>query len=793
MAYSRYTLPGTRKPRKQKHLQYTLIKYSLPKNLTYKWIADNLHKINLFKKEITKKKLWFEVQAVAFYEKLKQEQTPKNQTPLAAFIETKLSVQLFTFINKYRFKISIALLLLWMSFITEITLSQVSNKIFFINAISNKTREISNSENKFGYSLTEEAADALGPETYRFKGRLVNKKGIGLANVDVKLYDKDADVKTIGTRTNNDGIFAFEGYITGVEQIIDNIPKEFSVSNVYPNPTAGKFSSDLNLPSSGNVDIKVFDLNGEKVLDLFSGFLEAGKYKISGDLSNSASAAYFMNVNFSGKENETEKIMKIEGYPLNGGNAAGVNLSRINNDSDDYQKRLLKTNNDRMVDSIVFLVDARSKVKLTNIPLGRTLPFPPETVDLGTIVGNQSTEIISNIPNVDLKEGEQKQIDLSKYFKDADSELKFTSTVGKINGNWLTLLVDSTVFSGIVKVRAADVDDDRAFAEQTFKFTARHKPKLIVGPVYDLWTKYDKKSSAGNLIPGRKKPVNARVFLGSDPTKFADVDSLTGLAVIQLDYQNAGKDSIIIIPKDTSFVKYKNNRIYISDEKLNEIKAFNDGTGIPLFKAGKEVLDYFAKMSGIAYFNNPEYGDYVQTSPRIRNQDIPIKINMNRKKDPAGGMQADSLMVGHHQLIKKINEKIGFNFLEITEVGENQGAITSVAYDAESDAYIFDYDVVFEGKYWYVKKMDYKIRGPPQNTMMEEKYLSFIGAHEFARVLGFFFRNNTDRKDIGDIMYVDILSRYDKGYRTYGTDREFMAMAINFLLEMNPKWLDYSK
>lgn len=753
MLISKYKLPGTRKPRKQKRQFYQKIKYFLPKEITYQFIADNLHRLKHFKKEIRKRNLLLYIQSVLFYEQLKRELNSKTYNYPIVGNDNKLNFPLFSWLKSYRRIISFSLIVLLSLFIIDT------------------------------YTSAKMLDTRL--EDYVFKGKLVNKKNDALAGKLIEIFDSDAIFRKYTVSTDANGNFESKITIVGIEEIADNVPKDFSVSFVYPNPTAGSFSSNLNLPYSGNVDVSVFDIAGRKVLDVFSGHLDAGKYKLFGNLGDDASASYYMNVNVNGANfsaNKTEKIMKISGYHVNGANNTGIRLegsANVTEELPDYLKRLAKANNDKKVDSIIVHVDSKSKIKLFNIPLN------DPTIDLGTLVGNETPKSVSSIPNVTLKEGEKIEIKLSDYFKN-DNGTNYTSSIGTVSGDKLTILVDSLMKSGNITVRAIDAEDSLLFAETLFDLVARHPTRLIIGPIYDLWTKYDKSSTPENLIAGTKTPVSARVTLGSDPSKYADVDMATGMVFFNLGYDKTGKDSIFIVPYDTAFVKYKNNRLNLV-EGDNIIKAFNDDTGIPLFKAGKEVLDYFVLVSNIANIVDNNKPEYSQTGIRLKSGDI--KINMNRNKDPTN-YQADSLWYGMSKLVEGINSAAPFNIIKITE--SDVGNQVNVRYDAGSDGLVMNVIFGCDEKYYYLSFWEYGIRGPPIRPNLNLKQnVSYIGAHEFMRVI--LGAPSKTSPDIKDIMYSSTTQRVGQKIYTFGTQKEFLAATINFLLERNAKWLDYSK
>lgn len=79
----------------------------------------------------------------------------------------------------------------------------------------------------------------------------------------------------------------------GVEEINDD-----NLLKVYPNPSRGLFNVNINLPSNEKVDIAVYDLVGNKVMDVAEGELQNGVYTV--DMTASANGVYFVRMSVNG-------------------------------------------------------------------------------------------------------------------------------------------------------------------------------------------------------------------------------------------------------------------------------------------------------------------------------------------------------------------------------------------------------------------------------------------------------------------------------------------------------------
>ncbi len=73
-------------------------------------------------------------------------------------------------------------------------------------------------------------------------------------------------------------------------------PKEFTVSQNYPNPSNPKSRIDYQIPVSGKVTIKLYDIIGREVMTLIDKEQDAGYYVVEFDGTNLASGLYFYRV-----------------------------------------------------------------------------------------------------------------------------------------------------------------------------------------------------------------------------------------------------------------------------------------------------------------------------------------------------------------------------------------------------------------------------------------------------------------------------------------------------------------
>jgi len=97
--------------------------------------------------------------------------------------------------------------------------------------------------------------------------------------------------------------------ITGVYEKANNIiPAEYNLSQNYPNPFNPATTINFQIPVSGKVTIKIYDLLGREVKSLVNEFKIAGKYSVKFNASNLASGVYFYNLR-AGNFVQTKKMI----------------------------------------------------------------------------------------------------------------------------------------------------------------------------------------------------------------------------------------------------------------------------------------------------------------------------------------------------------------------------------------------------------------------------------------------------------------------------------------------------
>jgi hypothetical protein len=89
------------------------------------------------------------------------------------------------------------------------------------------------------------------------------------------------------------------------------IPEEFDLFSCYPNPFNPITSISYSIPSTENVEISVYNIDGTLEDQLFSGLQVAGHYKLDWNASIKSSGIYFIQIRFK-DEIRTQKVLLIK-------------------------------------------------------------------------------------------------------------------------------------------------------------------------------------------------------------------------------------------------------------------------------------------------------------------------------------------------------------------------------------------------------------------------------------------------------------------------------------------------
>ena len=90
------------------------------------------------------------------------------------------------------------------------------------------------------------------------------------------------------------------------------IPLEYSLSQNYPNPFNPSTLIRYQIPTSGNVTLKVYDVLGKEVASLVNEYKPAGRYEVTFDAQNLTSGVYFYRLQAGGFFKESKKMIVVK-------------------------------------------------------------------------------------------------------------------------------------------------------------------------------------------------------------------------------------------------------------------------------------------------------------------------------------------------------------------------------------------------------------------------------------------------------------------------------------------------
>lgn len=100
-------------------------------------------------------------------------------------------------------------------------------------------------------------------------------------------------------------------YFTLESDVVVKKPEQFSMGQNYPNPSNPKSKIDFEIPFTGRVTLKVYDMLGREVMKILDEQREAGYYTAGFDGSALASGVYFYRIYAEGGPQSYSKTLKL--------------------------------------------------------------------------------------------------------------------------------------------------------------------------------------------------------------------------------------------------------------------------------------------------------------------------------------------------------------------------------------------------------------------------------------------------------------------------------------------------
>ena len=92
---------------------------------------------------------------------------------------------------------------------------------------------------------------------------------------------------------------------------LTNMPDEMDLDPAYPNPFNPWTSLSYSLPSDGQIELSIYDINGRLVEKLVDSYQFAGSYDVTWNASHISSGVYFVRLS-AASNTLTQKVMLIK-------------------------------------------------------------------------------------------------------------------------------------------------------------------------------------------------------------------------------------------------------------------------------------------------------------------------------------------------------------------------------------------------------------------------------------------------------------------------------------------------
>ena len=116
------------------------------------------------------------------------------------------------------------------------------------------------------------------------------------------------------TITTGQGVFEYTWILTGIGNTNVNSPKEFLLKQNYPNPFNPSTKINYEIPTTGFVSLRVYDVLGNEIATLVNEKQNAGEYNIdfnAGQYGNVSSGVYFYKLTV-GEFTETKTMLLVK-------------------------------------------------------------------------------------------------------------------------------------------------------------------------------------------------------------------------------------------------------------------------------------------------------------------------------------------------------------------------------------------------------------------------------------------------------------------------------------------------
>ncbi|MDT3697621.1 MAG: LamG-like jellyroll fold domain-containing protein [Ignavibacterium sp.] len=166
----------------------------------------------------------------------------------------------------------------------------------------------------FSYVIEDYSDTSRGTITFEYDSIAIEPNTVATCTLNTNVQTPTLEVDIDGDGTP-DTTYA-PNVITGIEDDqrnnnIISIPKEYSLSQNFPNPFNPSTKISWQSPVSGQQTLKVYDVLGNEIATLVNEYRNAGKYEIEFDGKNLASGIYFYQIK-AGEFIDTKKMLLLK-------------------------------------------------------------------------------------------------------------------------------------------------------------------------------------------------------------------------------------------------------------------------------------------------------------------------------------------------------------------------------------------------------------------------------------------------------------------------------------------------
>ena len=119
-----------------------------------------------------------------------------------------------------------------------------------------------------------------------------------------KLFEYSGEINIIST-------IVADWYDSDISVSATQVPDEYILGKVYPNPFNPVTNVSFALPEDGHVSVEIYNVKGQLIDSIFNGFMYAGEYHFNWNAEGFVSGTYFINMN-AGSYSSSQKLMLVK-------------------------------------------------------------------------------------------------------------------------------------------------------------------------------------------------------------------------------------------------------------------------------------------------------------------------------------------------------------------------------------------------------------------------------------------------------------------------------------------------